>query len=63
MFGLTIGDAVGAHVKFKTYSYLQKNPVTDLQGGGTWRLEKGQVKKYRNVAARDCITIKFSPLF
>ena len=43
MFGMTIGDALGAHVEFRPRSYLQQNPVKDLQGGGTWGLEKGQV--------------------
>jgi ADP-ribosylglycohydrolase len=43
MFGMTIGDALGAHVEFRPRSYLEQNPVNDLQGGGTWGLEKGQV--------------------
>ncbi|CAF4573936.1 unnamed protein product [Rotaria socialis] len=42
MFGLVVGDALGAHVEFRPHSYLVANPVTDLQGGGTWGLEKGQ---------------------
>ncbi|CAF3580666.1 unnamed protein product [Rotaria sp. Silwood1] len=44
MFGLAIGDALGAHVEFRPHSYMEANPVKDLQGGGTWGLEKGQVK-------------------
>jgi hypothetical protein len=44
MFGMAIGDALGAHVEFRPHTYLEANPVTDLQGGGTWGLEKGQVK-------------------
>ncbi len=43
IFGLAIGDALGAHVEFRPQSYLKDNPVKDLQGGGTWGLEKGQV--------------------
>jgi len=43
MFGLAIGDALGAHVEFRPHSYFEVNPVTELQGGGTWGLEKGQV--------------------
>jgi ADP-ribosyl-[dinitrogen reductase] hydrolase len=43
IFGMTIGDALGAHVEFRPQSYLKENPVKDLQGGGTWGLEKGQV--------------------
>ncbi|CAF3787393.1 unnamed protein product [Rotaria sp. Silwood1] len=42
MLGLTVGDALGAHVEFRPYSYLAANPVTKLVGGGTWSLRKGQ---------------------
>ncbi|CAF3800800.1 unnamed protein product [Rotaria sp. Silwood1] len=42
MFGLVLGDALGAHVEFRPHSYLLANPVIDLRGGGTWGLEKGQ---------------------
>ena len=43
MIGLILGDALGAHVEFRSHSYLVDNPVTDLRGGGTWGLQKGQV--------------------
>lgn len=43
LFGLIVGDALGAHVEFRPRAYLQANPVTELQAGGTWGLEKGQV--------------------
>ncbi|CAF1161492.1 unnamed protein product [Rotaria sordida] len=42
MFGLLLGDALGAHVEFRPHGYLLANPVSDLQSGGTWGLEKGQ---------------------
>ncbi|CAF4869543.1 unnamed protein product, partial [Rotaria sp. Silwood1] len=42
MFGLLLGDALGAHVEFRPHAYLLANPVSDLQSGGTWGLEKGQ---------------------
>ncbi|CAF4901701.1 unnamed protein product, partial [Rotaria sp. Silwood1] len=42
MFGMALGDALGAHVEFRPRSYLEATPVTDLVGGGTWGLEKGQ---------------------
>ncbi|CAF3853179.1 unnamed protein product [Rotaria sordida] len=42
MFGLVLGDALGAHVEFRPHSYMLANQVTDLRGGGTWGLEKGQ---------------------
>ena len=45
IFGLTVGDALGAHVEFRPNSYLVANPVTDLVGGGTWGLQRGQVRK------------------
>ena len=44
MVGMALGDALGAHVEFRPRSYLVAHPVKDLQGGGTWGLEKGQVK-------------------
>jgi hypothetical protein len=46
MFGMTLGDALGAHVEFRPKSYLAENPVEDLQGGGTWGLQKGQVNQF-----------------
>ncbi|CAF1315672.1 unnamed protein product [Rotaria magnacalcarata] len=42
MFGLAIGDALGAHVEFRPRSFLVASPVTDLIGGGTWGLQPGQ---------------------
>ena len=44
MLGLALGDALGAHVEFRPRQYLVEYPVTDLEGGGTWGLQKGQVK-------------------
>jgi hypothetical protein len=41
--GMALGDALGAHVEFRPQEYLEKNPVRDLKGGGTWRLKKGEV--------------------
>jgi hypothetical protein len=43
MVGMALGDALGAHVAFKPNDFLEKNPVMDLKGGGTWGLKKGQV--------------------
>ena len=43
IIGMAIGDALGAHVEFRPHQYLSANPVTDLEGGGTWGLKKGQV--------------------
>ncbi|CAF0881421.1 unnamed protein product [Adineta steineri] len=42
LIGMALGDAVGAHVEFRPYEYLEQNPVKDLVGGGTWGLTKGQ---------------------
>ncbi|CAF1603943.1 unnamed protein product, partial [Adineta ricciae] len=42
MIGLALGDALGAHVEFRPHNYLVAHPVTELRGGGTWGLEKGQ---------------------
>ncbi|CAF5098422.1 unnamed protein product, partial [Rotaria magnacalcarata] len=42
MLGMALGDTLGAPVEFEPPEYLTVNPVTDLQGGGTWGLKKGQ---------------------
>ena len=41
---MSLGDALGAHVEFRPRDFLVEHPVTDLESGGTWGLEKGQVK-------------------
>jgi ADP-ribosyl-[dinitrogen reductase] hydrolase len=43
IIGMALGDALGAHVEFRPYQYMKDHPVTELEGGGTWGLEKGQV--------------------
>jgi ADP-ribosyl-[dinitrogen reductase] hydrolase len=43
MIGMALGDALGAHVEFRPRNYLLEHPVEDLQGGGTWGLNIGQV--------------------
>ena len=45
MIGLALGDALGAPVEFRPREYLCAHPLTDLQSGGTYGLEKGQVLK------------------
>lgn len=47
MMGLVLGDALGAHVEFRPRQYLLEHPVRDLEGGGTWGLNKGQVNKFK----------------
>ena len=42
LLGLAVGDALGAAVEFRPYSYMKSNRVTDMQGGGTWGLEAGK---------------------
>ncbi|CAF1509657.1 unnamed protein product, partial [Rotaria sordida] len=42
MFGMALGDALGAHVEFRPRQYLVEHPVTDLEAGGTWGLKQGQ---------------------
>ncbi|CAF4600684.1 unnamed protein product [Rotaria sp. Silwood1] len=42
MIGMALGDAIGAHVEFRPRQYLVQHPVTELKGGGTWGLKKGQ---------------------
>jgi hypothetical protein len=43
LIGLALGDTLGAHVEFRPHQFLVEHPVTDLQEGGTWGLNKGQV--------------------
>ncbi|CAF4245843.1 unnamed protein product, partial [Adineta steineri] len=42
IIGMSLGDALGAHVEFRPHEFLLQNPVKGLEGGGTWGLEKGQ---------------------
>ncbi|UJR20430.1 hypothetical protein I4U23_023561 [Adineta vaga] len=42
LIGLAVGDALGASVEFRPRDYLIKNPVEDMQTGGTWNLKAGQ---------------------
>ncbi|CAF4869835.1 unnamed protein product [Rotaria sp. Silwood1] len=54
MIGMALGDALGAHVEFRSNQYLRKNPVTDLKGGGTWGLNKGEAfAKEHNIPFKD----------
>ena len=46
MIGLALGDALGAYVEYRPHEYMVQNPVTDLEGGGTWGLKKGQVLSF-----------------
>ncbi|CAF5205787.1 unnamed protein product, partial [Rotaria magnacalcarata] len=43
MIGMALGDALGAHVEFRPRHYMVVHPVKELEGGGTWGLDKGQV--------------------
>ena len=43
---MALGDALGAHVEFRPHEYMIQNRVTDLVGGGTWGLKKGQVLSF-----------------
>ncbi|CAF4897796.1 unnamed protein product, partial [Rotaria sp. Silwood1] len=42
MIGMALGDALGAHVEFRTHAYLVKHPVTDFQEDEARGLKKGQ---------------------
>ena len=41
IIGLTVADALGVPVEFKTRSYLRRNPVTDMIGYGTYNQPPG----------------------
>lgn len=43
MIGLALSDAFGACVEYRPRAFLKQHPVTDLQDGGTWGLNKGEV--------------------
>jgi hypothetical protein len=53
IIGMALGDALGAHVEFRPHQYVKEHPVTGLEGGGTWGLEKGQVLLFH-------LTLQFS---
>ncbi|CAF4666192.1 unnamed protein product, partial [Rotaria magnacalcarata] len=54
LMGLALGDALGAHVEFRPHEYLQANLVKNLEGVGTWGLDKGQVRSiFRNRSSKD----------
>ncbi|CAF1022079.1 unnamed protein product [Rotaria sordida] len=42
LVGLTIGDALGANVKYRPRQYLLNYPVRDMQAGGSRGLKAGQ---------------------
>jgi ADP-ribosylglycohydrolase len=41
LFGVSVGDALGVPVEFKSRASIEKNPVTDMIGFGTYNLPKG----------------------
>lgn len=41
LLGLAIGDALGVPVEFRDRSSIQKNPVTDMRGYGTYNVPAG----------------------
>ena len=41
LFGFAVADALGVPVEFKSRKFLQKNPVVDMQGFGTYNQPAG----------------------
>jgi ADP-ribosylglycohydrolase len=41
LLGVAIGDALGVPVEFRSRSDIQKNPVTDMRGYGTYNVPAG----------------------
>jgi ADP-ribosyl-[dinitrogen reductase] hydrolase len=41
LFGVAVGDAMGVPVEFKSREYLEKHPVSDMTGYGTWNQPPG----------------------
>lgn len=63
VFGMAIGDALGAHVEFRPRSYLEAHPVIDFAEVGTWGLKKGQVShRLRNALMTSEVLAPSSPM-
>lgn len=62
MMGMALGDALGAHVEFRPFEYLQANPVSDMKGGGTWSLQIGQVCSSLSFSFSETIVEFSSPM-
>ena len=41
LFGVAVGDALGVPVEFTSREYLKKNPISEMQGYGTYDQPKG----------------------
>lgn len=41
IIGVVVGDALGLPVQFMTKTEIRKKPITEMTGGGTFRLEPG----------------------
>lgn len=41
VYGLVVGDALGVPFEFSSFEELEKNPVRDMVGYGTWNQPKG----------------------
>jgi ADP-ribosylglycohydrolase len=41
LWGAVVGDALGVPVEFRSRAEVQRNPVTDLRGHGTYNQPKG----------------------
>jgi ADP-ribosyl-[dinitrogen reductase] hydrolase len=52
LLGLACGDAVGATLEFKTRDRFP--PITDMIGGGKFRLEVGQWTDDTSMAVNQC---------
>ena len=52
MLGLAVGDALGAHVEYRSHHYLLKRPVTNFCSGRTCGLEKEQVLDHSSIFSK-----------
>lgn len=62
LFGLAVGDALGVPVEFESRQAIRKNPVTDMQGFGTYNLPAGTFSDDSLLAfcLAEALTHKFS---
>ncbi len=62
LFGLSVGDALGVPVEFKSRQVIQQSPVTDMRGYGTYNLPAGTFSDDSSLAfcLEEALTHNFS---
>ena len=62
LFGISVGDALGVPVEFKSRREIAQNPVTDMTGFGTYNLPAGTFSDDSSLAfcLAEALTEEFS---